>query len=141
MTATIQAVKVAAAAVISTITSASGRQVTGYAYPPGTAEAPAAIVTMGEGEFLTYRSSQNSRDLTLVIGVLIQAGDRESAFEELDAFLDDAGPQSIYAAFAADPTMNGLIDDISVVSASNYGEITYNGADYYGFELGVEVLL
>lgn len=141
MTATIKQVRVAAAAVLNGITSLSGKEVTGYAYPPGTANAPAAIVSPGEGEFLTYRSSQTSRDLSLLIGVLVQAGERESAFEELDAFLNDDGDQSIYAAFAADPTMGGLVDDISVITASNYGEITYNGVEYYGFELAVEVML
>lgn len=141
MTATITEVREAAAAVIGALTSLSGKQVTGYAYPPGTADAPAAIVSIGEGEFLTYRSSQTSRDLSLIIGVFVQAADRESAFKELDAFLNDAGTQSIYAAFAADPTMGGLIDDISIISASNYGELTYNGVDYYGFELAAEVML
>lgn len=141
MTATITEVREAAAAVIGALTSLSGKQVTGYAYPPGTADAPAAIVSIGEGEFLTYRSSQTSRDLSLVIGVFVQSGDRESAFKELDAFLNDAGAQSIYAAFAADPTMGGLIDDISIVSASNYGDLTYNGVEYYGFELAAEVML
>lgn len=140
MTATITEVREAAAAVLGAIVGIDGKTVTGYPYPPATVEAPAAIVAVGEGAFLTYRSSQTSRDLELVIAVLVQRGDLESMERQLDAFLSDSGTQSVYAAFDADPTLDGLIDSIAVVSASNYGTVVYNGVEYQGFELGVEVL-
>lgn len=141
MTATITEVREAAAARLTGIVGLDGKELTGYAYPPPAVEAPAAIVAMGDGEFLTYRSSQTSRDLALTIGVLVQLGEPESAHRQLDAYLNDQGSQSVYAAFDADPTLGGLIDAIAVVSASNYGTIVYNGIDYQGFELAVEVLL
>lgn len=140
MTATITQVREAAAAVLGDLVGLDGKTVTGYAYPPNTVEVPAGVVDVGPGDFLTYRSSETSRDLDLVVVVLVQRGDEESAQRQLDAFLSDSGAQSVYAAFDADPTLGGLIDAIAVINASNYGTITYNGVDYQGFTLGVEVL-
>jgi hypothetical protein len=140
MTATITEVREAAAAVLGALVGIDGKTVTGYPYPPATVETPAAVVAVGEGQFLTYRSSQTSRDLDLIIAILVQRGDLESMERQLDAFLSDSGAQSVYAAFDADPTLDGLIDSVAVVSASGYGTVVYNGVEYQGFTLGVEVL-
>ncbi len=44
MTATITQVREAAAAVLGGLESLSGKTVTGYAYPPGTVDAPGMVV-------------------------------------------------------------------------------------------------
>jgi hypothetical protein len=136
MTATMKQVRQALATRLSSITGLST-----YAFPPGTANAPAALIAPNDGQFYTYNTSQTSHDLELVVAVLVQMGERQSATEELDLYLDDSGTHSVYAALAADPRLGNTVDSAVVVAAQNYGTHTYNGVDYQGVEFVVAVLL
>lgn len=136
MTATLSEVR---EALQTTLEAIDGLTV--YARPPGTVNPPAAIVSPADGQFLTYLTSQTSHDLDMLIAVLVQLGTRESATTNLDEYLEDAGGKSVFAAVQADPTLGGVVDSAAVTGAQNYGVITYNGVDYQGVELTVEVLL
>jgi hypothetical protein len=136
MTATIKQVREALQTRLSSITG-----LTAYASPPGTVNAPAALIAPNDGQFYTYNTSQTSHDLELVVAVFVQMGERQSATEELDRYLDDSGTYSIYAAVAADPRLGSTVDAAVVTAAQNYGTHTYNGVDYQGVEFVVAVLL
>jgi hypothetical protein len=136
MTATIKQVRDALQARLESISG-----LTVYAHPPGNVNVPAAVIAPNTGQFYTYKTSQTSHDLELVVAVLVQMGELQSATEELDRYLDDAGSYSVYAAVAADPRLGNTVDDAEVIAAQNYGVITYNSVDYQGCEFVVAVLL
>jgi hypothetical protein len=136
MTATLTQVRQALKTRLDTITGLSV-----YAFPPGTVTVPAAVITPQPGEFLTYRTSNVSHDLDLVVTVFVQHGDDQSATEELDAYLADSGSQSIYLAVESGQTLGGVVDCCAVTGARNHGTFTFGEVQYYGVELAVEVLL
>lgn len=112
-----------------------------YAKAPGTVNTPAAIVNPDDGQFYTYLTSQTSSDLQLLVLVIVQLGTRSSAEDEIDNYIDEEEPQSIFAAVQADQTLGGVVDSAAVSGAQNHGVITYNGVEYLGCEFVVEVLL
>lgn len=136
MTATIGQVRTALKTTLDAISGLSA-----YAKLPPTINTPAAVIAPGAGQFLTYKTSQTSHDLELLVAVMVQIGDWESAVDELDAYLADSGSHSIYATVLADHKLGGLVDSAEVMHAQNYGQITYNSVDYLGCEFAVAVLL
>lgn len=136
MTATLTQVRQALKTTLETI---PGLRV--YAFPKGSVSPPAAVIMPAEGEFLTYRTSNVSHDLDLVVTVFVQWGDDENSTETLDAYLADSGTYSVYAAVEADQRLGGVVDGCNVVAARDHGKVTYAGADYFACGFAVEVLL
>lgn len=138
MTATLTQVRQGLATALATI---EGLNV--YAFPPGQVNVPAAVITPGNGAFLTYRTSRNTHDLELTVTLFVQRGQDRSATEAVDAYLADSGARSIYAAVEANQTLGGVVDSCTVVSAENHGNFTYgdDAVKYMGVEFALEVLL
>lgn len=136
MTATYNQVKDALGIVLQTI---DGLRV--YPHLTGQINPPAAVIAPGEGVFLTYRTSNVSHDLDLMVTVLIQRGTDRTADEKLGDYIADSGPSSVYAAVGANSTLGGTVDDAWVVSASNWSTFVVGDVSYLGVTFAVQVLL
>ena len=114
---------------------------TPYATIPGSVVVPAAVVGPENGTFLTYdvAMSRGGDDLSFVVLVLASRADERSGQTMLDGYLAGDGPTSVKAAIEADPSLAGTVQDVSVTEARNYGDVEYNGVQYFGCEVVVEV--
>lgn len=137
MTATLTEVRQALATTLATISGLES-----HAFRRGTMTPPAAIVYPAPGALIDYQVSMDAeQDLRLVILVIVEAGDEQSASEQLDAFIAAAGANSVNAAVNANQTLGNTVDGCRVLVAQDYGTYTVGGVEYYGVEFAVEVLL
>lgn len=58
----------------------------------------------------------------------------------LDAYLDPFGPLSVKTAIEADSTLGGVVEDLRVESAREYGPHDINGVTYLGAVLVVAIM-
>lgn len=138
---TITAVRQALADTLATLTTSTGLAVETHARLVGQVNPPALIVAPGEGTFLTYRTSNVSHDLNLMVTAFLQWGEDQSADELLDEFLAISGTASVYATVDADPTLGGVVSSAAVLDAQGYGIRKYGEIDYLSCEWPVEVYL
>src|SRR5688572_4612680 len=78
-----------------------------YAFPPGSIEVPAVVVSMPPGELgdLSPVMDEGVMDLNLVVNVFVQWGDDDAAWAQLLPFTGLSGAYSLFAAVNADPTL------------------------------------
>lgn len=114
-----------------------------YAFPPGTIEVPAVVVSMPAGELgdLSPVMDEGAMDLSLVVNVFVQWGDDESAWSQLLPYVAPTGAYSLFAAVRADPTLGGVVDSTLIGQPTNAGPYTYGAIKYLGAEMPVELLL
>lgn len=114
-----------------------------YAFPPGTIEVPAVVVSMPAGELgdLSPVMDEGAMDLSLVVNVFVQWGDDESAWSQLLPYVAPAGAYSLFAAVRADPTLDGVVDSALMGQPTNLGPYTWGQLQYLGAEFSVEVFL
>lgn len=110
----------------------------GFDYVPGGVTAPAAVVYP---ETVTYSTSQGSQtwDATFVVLVLVSLANDRTAQDALDAYLTPSGATSIPAAFAASPTLGGLVDYAVITGVRDYGNILFGDTEFLGARLTIEV--
>lgn len=136
MTATISQARAALAATLAM----DGVQVN--AFPPGTINVPALVITPAEGDFLTYKTSfEGSPNLTLLVTLFLQRGQDRSTNDLLDQFAADTGAKSVFAAVEADQDLGGVVTQAYVTTAGNFGSFTFAGAEYLGCTFTVEIML
>lgn len=136
MTANYDDVKVALGKTLKTI---AGLRV--YPRLSGQINPPAAVISPGEGPFLTYGTTlDDGDDLDLAITLLVSRGDERSSDEDLGAYIARTGDKSILAAVAADHTLGGLVDDAWVVGAQNWNVFTIANTPYLGCVFPTKVL-
>ena len=128
----------ALAAAFSTITGLST-----YAFPPGTIEVPAVVVSMPAGELgdLSPVMDAGVMDLDLIVNVFVQWGEDESAWSQLLPYCSPTGTHSLFAAVNADPTLGGVVDSALMGRPTNLGPYTWGKLQYLGAEFPVEVFL
>lgn len=114
-----------------------------YAFPPGTIEVPAVVVSLPSGELGGFSPvmDEGVMDLNLVINVFVQWGDDESAWSQLLPYVAAAGTYSLFAAVNADPTLGGVVDSALLGQPTNLGPYTWGKLQYLGAEFPVEVFL
>ena len=101
---------------------------------------PAAVIRLGSPA-ITYSTSVAGASHDYAFTILLLVGNASTVGQEaLDGYLDTSGPDSIYAAIDADPTLGGVADSAEVTTVQNAGLVTWAGADYLGAELLVAVL-
>lgn len=119
----------------------------------GQVATPAAVLTPGvpgsssvARPAVDYQSTfGGSHPMHFTVRVLVGLQDDDSATETLDAYLDDDGAHSVYAALEADQdSLEGadgeqLADFVHVVACLQYGPIEANGVLYLGAEWAVSV--
>ncbi len=129
MTDEIRNVKRGLAAALSGI---DGLRVFGYE-PESVNEFPAAIVRLESREPVETLGGGAVRG-SMRVEVLVPAADARHAEEELLAFVEPRGAQSIEEAASADPTWGGAVDDSRLVSVDNIGMRKVDGVKCVGAE-------
>ncbi len=87
---------------------------------------------------IDYQVVFRNRDFTGIFRciLLLDKKDQQEAFDEIDLYLDVAGPNSVRAAVQADKTLGGAVDFVILQRAENinFREIRpgsfYKGADF-----------
>lgn len=113
-----------------------------YAFPPDQIQVPAAVISLGDGDFLIYDSADNgTHDLELSVTLFAKGVQNRSVFEALNAYV--LGATSIHAAVAADFDLGGIVSSCRVRTARGFGMFTYGASEikYPGCEFPIEVLL
>ena len=101
---------------------------------------PCAVVMPQTGTFISYsRTFDGETDYNLRVILLVSEGDSLSGQDLLDPYLSVTGSQSIWATVQADPTLGGVVSYAAVVEATAYGLMNFNGVDYLGAHLILNV--
>jgi hypothetical protein len=110
------------------------------AYVRDIADVPVAMV--GGPDPLEYDKTfgRGHDDYTFPVMVFAARVSDEDSQTQLDAYLDPFGASSIKAAIEADSTLGGVVDDLRVTGAREYGPQDINGVMYLGAVLLVEVM-
>lgn len=112
-----------------------------YATIPGTITTPAAIVAPDTAQLADYEQVMSSDLVLWYIRVVLLTGmvNLVSAQNIMDDLISTTSATSITKGFRADPTLGGQVEWAEVKTAQRYGSVTYNGIEYLGCELSVEV--
>jgi hypothetical protein len=115
-----------------------GLQTTGYMLSNPTP--PAAEITPAGVEYHGAMSAGLTRWSFIVRGFVAFASDL-GAQERLDRWFEPTGAESFIEALEADPSLGGLVEDVTVRGVSNYGLFLREGAGpMLGAEWAVEVM-
>jgi hypothetical protein len=110
-----------------------------------TAAPVALVVEAGDGDFLNYQvvMGDGEIDAHLTVTVFVQATNLEAARALIRPYIADSGPTSVYATVKANPTLNGVVTDAAVTTASSLGRYTLGAEErrYLGVVFTVEVML
>ena len=97
---------------------------------------PMAVIVPQTGTLIRYSQTFDAEtDYNLRAILLVSEGDSTQGQDLLDAYLSPTGAQSVYAAVQADPTLGGAVSYCAVVEATGYGLTNFNGIDYLGVSL------
>lgn len=113
-----------------------------YAYVPEKPEVPAALVTLGEAEIITFKLGQY--DLPMRVTILTSTANDRAGQEQLMSFVDFDSPTSVWRAFYNNRDLgfgvNGGVDS-AVKKYEPLGTVEIGGVNYYAgaFDLIVVV--
>ena len=97
-----------------------------------------AIVLPGDGDFVDYDVAMDgSDDFALVVKLLVHSANAPGAQATLLGYLSRSGSTSVRAAIYGDRTLGGVVSDLKVVGARNYGDVEWAGVTFFGAELVV----
>lgn len=102
---------------------------------------PALVVAPATGTLADYEQVISS-DLVLWymrIVLIVGRADDTQAQSTMDSLISTSGALSVPAAIRFDPTLGGQVEWAELKSADRYGNMSYNGVDFLGCELTVEV--
>ncbi len=118
-----------------------------YIYVPGTQEPPS--VTIVPGTFIpgdtkaaiTYDRSfdRGSHDYVFTLAVTVSRTVNPVAEAQLDEFISTDTDKSIKRAIEADDSLGGKVSFCHVQRVIQYGALTWNGLDFFGAQIIVEV--
>jgi hypothetical protein len=129
------------ASVAQIVTGMVGTTIAGrtFGYAPDSINPPTAIVLPSQGSPVTFGVTMDGKDaFNLTIKLLMGAADERSGQVELMGYLARSGAASVFAAFAADPTLGGVVSYAIVTQVSNYGDVEWAGQIFFGADLDVE---
>ena len=125
-------------AVADYLTTAIGLRCTSNRF--GTINPPMGVVVPQTGTLIRYSATfDGETDYTIRVVMLVSEGDSTSGQDALDGYLSPAGPNSVYAAVQADPTLSGTVSYAAVIEATGYGVMNWNGIDYLACSLTLNV--
>jgi hypothetical protein len=116
--------------------------VTAYSEVVGNIQAPALVLELDD---IAYDlTMQNGADgISVVATCLIQNVDASGAQQALRTFMsrqETAGVARLKAVLDDDPTLGGLVSYVQFSTVRRIGTLTYDGVDYLGAELIIEVM-
>ena len=101
---------------------------------------PMAVIHPQTGSLIRYSTTMDGEtDYSLRAIILVSIGDSTEGQDLLDAYLSPTGPQSVYAAVQADPTLGGQVSYCAVIEATGYGLTNWNGVDYLAASLVLNI--
>lgn len=112
-----------------------------YAYGIDSPNSNSLFVLPGSGSFLTFDATFDGHDdYELVLKIIMGAQDDRTGQQALLGYLSRSGSTSIRTAIYTDPTLGGIVSDLTVTGASGYGDIEWAGQVFFGADLLVSVL-
>lgn len=105
-----------------------------YWWVPEKIEPPMLTVVPSAETFITYNDAMRGGLVTLNFDavVYVQRADDRAAQMALDAYLTPGTPTSLFDAFMANRTLEGLVSDVLVSAATNYGRAVQVGDETFG---------
>jgi len=103
---------------------------------------PVAVILPGQPVVVYGQTMDGTFTVNLrVLIVLSDAPPDEKVQRALDAYLGIGvnATGSIPTAIQEDPTLGGIVHFAEVMTASNYGRISYNGVGYFGCRFEVQI--
>lgn len=101
---------------------------------------PMAVIVPQTGTLIRYSTTLDGEtDYNLRAIILVSEGDSTQGQDLLDAYLSPVGAQSVYAAIQADTTLGGAVSYAAVIEATGYGLTNFNGIDYLGVSLVLNI--
>lgn len=144
MGASMKQIRLGLKARIETIPDFVGRV---YEFVPGTQEPPS--VTIVPGTFIpgdtkaaiTYdrTAAHGSHDYVFTLAVTVSRTINPVAEAQLDEFISTDTPKSIKRAIEDDESLDGIVSFCHVQRVIQYGALTWNGLDFFGAQIIVEV--
>ena len=112
-----------------------------FDYAVDSVNTPCAIVLPDPGgDFVSFDTTMDGADdFALIVKVLISSAISRTGQDQLLGYMDRSGATSIRTAIYGDKTLGGVVADLMVVGARNYGDVEYAGIQYFGAELMVTV--
>jgi hypothetical protein len=121
-------------AVATYLTGAIGLRCTANRF--GQVNPPMGVVVPQTGTLIRYSQTfDGETDYNLRLIMLVSEGDSTSGQDTLDAYLSPTGASSVYAAVQKDPALGGQVSYAAVIEATGYGLTSWNGVDYLGCSL------
>lgn len=101
---------------------------------------PMAVIVPVQGSFARYSVTMDGEvDYTVRVIVVVAPADSTAGEDTLDPYVATSGPQSIWAAVQADPTLGGVVSSASVTEATGYGVMNMSGIDYLACQFIVNI--
>lgn len=119
-----------------------GQVITAYSEVVGNIQVPAMILELDEIGWDETMGGGEDRFIVMAT-ILVQDVDTAGAQRALRSFLSrapGAGLARVKARLAEDKTLGGLVSYVEMGAARQMGRITYDGADYMGVALPLEVV-
>lgn len=113
-----------------------GFQVSAYAL--GNPTPPSAEIVPARIEY-DHAGSRGLDVYVVTVRVFVGLASDVGAQKQLDEFLDKDGTSSVKEAIESDPTLGGVVDDLSVKSSSGYRVFEAGGRPVLGAEWDVEL--
>jgi len=116
-----------------------------YTTIPEQVTTPAAIVQVGDGEFIVFDDTFSAAGVvsyTLNMKILVITGRAaiKTAQDLLDDFCSPDSANSIRKAIGGDTTLNSSADNCRVTGVSSFGVYTFSSIEYLGAEFLIEIL-
>jgi len=125
-------------AVATYLTSAIGLRATANRF--GAINPPIAVIVPQTGSLIRYAATfDGETDYSLRAVILVSEGDSTSGQDLLDGYLSPVGATSVHAAVQRDPTLGGAVSYCAVIEAAGYGLTNWNGQDFMGCSLVLNV--
>lgn len=128
------AVRTALAARLGTI---SGLRA--YADRAASISPPVCLVLPPGGTFMRYDTMDGAVQITLRAVLLISLATSAMGQDIMDPYLATTGPQSIWAALSADPTLGGTVHYAALTEVTTYGTINVGDVDYLGCHFIIDI--
>ena len=109
-----------------------------YAYVPDSISVPAAIIGMGAVQY--DETLAGSMTASFVVTVAVGRSDMRSSQTKINDYVQATGATSIKAAVESDPTLNGTVSSVTVMSATPPSEFTMGETSYLSVQFEIEAI-
>jgi hypothetical protein len=127
------------AAAVATVTSAVP-ELQGYDRVVPTIQVP-AVMAFPPDRVSYGETFDGDGTMLFVLRLFVQRAQDGSDQQKLNGYISRDGPSSVVAAIRDNPRLGGVVADVHVVEAANYGNWPVGQLTYLGVELRVQAML